>query len=778
MDIQKQFKLPAYTKGKSFSEASEMLQAKIRDKETLEEMMSRLRDAQEYVKEMQAAQEAQANPEMAQQQMGEQMSPEMMQGQGGQPQMDPAMMEQMMAQQQGGGQQQFAMGGAIDPDPTDPIVKAAGSGDKARLRAAGNNLNNLPKGISAERQALFDKVQSNGGSFLPNLDYKNENIGHTFQPLQKHLLMQTKIDNMNDPNKSKPLQQKLDRAQAIYKQQMGRKAYVGDNMMNNIPTEELERRESTGNQFAMGGYSKSNDYFLGGLFGKGKTTGAAEAAKFTDAAGAAGAGTDVAGAAGADLTGEAAGAGGTGPGPGGYMAAASAAMDFGMDAFGKAKKEDMNNISPMESQGGAAVGGAMKGAQAGMDFGPYGAAVGGVLGGASAFVGAGKRNDARFEAKQNVSARSVNMLNKYGTNSAAKGGYVTSKSNSYSDGGQPDFNLPFGVLGTPGVSSTPTNIQVDNNKAAAASDSMYGSRPANTFMENSSFYNDAINGFTPSRDKNKGTRAHGNSSVTNRGEKGERDWVDFDGDTSKQDAINRTAAVDLYKENQEKKANREQNIAKGKNAATTAGRYAPVGMNAYQLATMSKPEVEKYNRLDKRYKPQYMDEKRLMNEIDAGFNPNAATEGSGGSLGRFMQNSLAMNLNKMKARGKGAANIAAVNAAETTKAQAFDKDTDMRNNATQMQETIANAKNRASYDTTKSNFLSAIGENVGGIAKENFDAEQAKEMYGYDRQGDYVIQKDGTYKNSKSGETISKEKWNKLKKSTNQNMFGGFLNKK
>ena len=51
-------------------------------------------------------------------------------------------------------------------------------------------------------------------------------------------------------------------------------------------------------------------------------------------------------------------------------------------------------------------------------------------------------------------------------------------------------------------------------------------------------------------------------------------------------------------------------------------------------------------------------------------------------------------------------------------------------------------------------------------------------MYGYTRQGDYVVQKDGTYKNSKSGETISKEKWNKLKKSTNQNMFGGFLNKK
>jgi len=733
MDIQKQFKLPAYTKGKSFSEASEMLQAKIRDKETLEEMMGRLRDAQEYVKEMQAAQEAQANPEMAQQQMGEQMSPEMMQGQGGQPQMDPAMMEQMMAQQQGGGQQQFAMGGAIDPDPTDPIVKAAGSGDKAGLRAAGNNLNNLPKGISAERQALFDKVQSNGGSFLPNLDYKNENIGHTFQPLQKHLLMQTKIDNMNDPNKSKPLQQKLDRAQAIYKQQMGRKAYVGDNMMNNISTEELERRESTGNQFAMGGYSKSNDYFLGGLFGGGKPTGAAEAAKFTDAAGAAGAG-------GADLTGAAAGAGG--PGPGGYMAAANAAMDFGMDAFGKAKKEDMNNISPMESQGGAAVGGAMKGAQAGMSFGPYGAAAGAVLGAGSAYLGAGNRNDARFEAKQNVSARSVNMLNKYGTNSAAKGGYVTSKSNSYSDGGQPDFNLPFGVLGTPGVSSTPTDIQGDNNKAAATSDSMYGTDPAE--------------GFRQQQVNNKTARYESGNLYSNY----KTDDPDLNGLDTKEEAA------------------KDARNKKIKNAATTAGRYAPIGMNAYQLATMSKPEVEKYNRLDKRYKPQYMDEKRLMNEIDAGFNPNAATEGSGGSLGRFMQNSLAMNLNKMKARGKGAANIAAVNAAETTKAQAFDKDTDMRNNATQMQETIANAKNRASYDTTKSNFLSAIGENVGGIAKENFDAEQAKEMYGYTRQGDYVVQKDGTYKNSKSGETISKEKWNKLKKSTNQNMFGGFLNKK
>lgn len=153
-----------------------------------------------------------------------------------------------------------------------------------------------------------------------------------------------------------------------------------------------QETESIGiNENAYGG----NQYFLGGLFGSKDA-----------AAGVAGA-TDGAGAA-----------GGTGPGIGGYMQAAQGAIGIGQDLFGK-----VDNMSPdaQEVSGGAsALGGAAKGAQAGMAFGPWGAAIGGVLGGIGGLVGGGKKNDAINKAKANRSHKNYNQnMNDY-----AMGGFT------------------------------------------------------------------------------------------------------------------------------------------------------------------------------------------------------------------------------------------------------------------------------------------------------------------------------------------------------------------
>ena len=83
-----------------------------------------------------------------------------------------------------------------------------------------------------------------------------------------------------------------------------------------------------------------NQNFLGGILGK-------------------------AGAAGA------AGATGGGAGPAGYLAAAQGAAGIGQDIFGKTGVDTSGaTASDYKSGGGEAVGGALKGAQAGMAFGP------------------------------------------------------------------------------------------------------------------------------------------------------------------------------------------------------------------------------------------------------------------------------------------------------------------------------------------------------------------------------------------------------------------------
>lgn len=105
--------------------------------------------------------------------------------------------------------------------------------DKSVLKAISKDLEAQPKEYTAAQLARFNKVQNNGGSLIPSLDYINPDFGHGFQPLEAHITAQGKIDRMKgSPNKKKAAQVNLDREVAIYKQQMGNKARVADYMMN------------------------------------------------------------------------------------------------------------------------------------------------------------------------------------------------------------------------------------------------------------------------------------------------------------------------------------------------------------------------------------------------------------------------------------------------------------------------------------------------------------------------------------------------------------------
>jgi hypothetical protein len=189
-------------------------------------------------------------------------------------------------------------------------------------------------------------------------------------------------------------------------------------------------------------------------------------------------------------------------------------------------------------------------------------------------------------------------------------------------------------------------------------------------------------------------------------------------------------------------------------------RYAPVAMNAYQLAKMGKPEVENLDRLRNKYNPQYMDERALTNQINAEMN-NTATGlagTSGGSLGALRNNLLGMQLNKTKALSDAYSKIADVNRNEDKTAQQFNLGVDQFNVGQSNQEKDINAANRAAYRREKSKLLGQIGTDLGDIGKETVYKKLAKEAFGYTWDGEYVRNDKGeVVKNPDTGKPLTQE---------------------
>jgi phage gp36-like protein len=106
----------------------------------------------------------------------------------------------------------------------------------------------------------------------------------------------------------------------------------------------------------------------------------------------------------------------------GVVGAASTAFDLGKTAFGKAA-QDTSGLAPSEKVDttGMVAGSALKGAQAGMAFGPWGAAIGGAIGLGAGLLGSGK---AKAAALKNANNFSINTNNKVSDNYAAYGGML------------------------------------------------------------------------------------------------------------------------------------------------------------------------------------------------------------------------------------------------------------------------------------------------------------------------------------------------------------------
>jgi hypothetical protein len=366
--------------------------------------------------------------------------------------------------------------------------------------------------------------------------------------------------------------------------------------------------------------------------------------------------------------------GSVGAGLGGLTALAG----MGQQAFGPTGIDTSGRTAPADvpSQGSAAAGGALKGASAGAAFGPWGAAIGGVLGGAAGLIGGGKAKRDAQEAAMNNDMK----LHNDATNDYKSGGSLVA--NMYEHGGEHDaINYQAMVEPRPEVSSLFNEGELDGVSKGVQDLVKYRARATSLFGE------------------------------------GELDRMT----TGVQDVSPMKPTTELQKRrdpNHDKSA-WDENSGSKFNAAE-ALRYAPSLSNAMQLSNLKKPEQQGMDRLGNKYNEQLVDERGLQNTVQENVlnNRNALLSSSGGSGSSARANLLASQLQGGKVQSQAYQQAGEANRKENRAGQVFNRDTDKANLNQSNLENRTNLELQAGYETNKSKLISQLGQDLGGIGRE------------------------------------------------------------
>lgn len=386
-------------------------------------------------------------------------------------------------------------------------------------------------------------------------------------------------------------------------------------------------------------------------------------------------------------------------GGGGYIGAATGAIDLAKTAFGPTGIDTSGTQAApaVPSQGAAAASGAMKGAQAGMSFGPWGAAIGGVVGGVAGLVGGKKAQ--RDADKANV-AYDENLHNQ-ATNDYRSGGHILA--NMFFNGGENDPN-PYAE-----TEDLIAQMRRAVNQSKFAEMGLDDATLDAEAMDDKIAEFDAFSKTMPNyRDAEIG------AETANAIEQG---LVTETEDTGKP----------------ETKFNPGELL-----------RYAPAAMNIAQLANLKKPEQVGYDRLGNRYNEQLVDERGLQNIAqESVLNTRDAILGSSGGSGSAARaNLLASQLQGGKVLSQAYMGAGAENRQEKRKAQEFNLGVDQTNLGQSNKATDTNLQLQAAYQTNKSKLLSQLGNDLGGVGREEL-FKRYPELMGlsYGSRGEHLASK-------------------------------------
>lgn len=190
-------------------------------------------------------------------------------------------------------------------------------------------------------------------------------------------------------------------------------------------------------------------------------------------------------------------------------------------------------------------------------------------------------------------------------------------------------------------------------------------------------------------------------------------------------------------------------------------RLAPVATNMSQLLGMKRPGFERLNRMDNRFKPEYLDERSMINDLNAETNSvNNAISQSGASTGAMRNAMIGTNYNKMKALSDAAFKAKMQNIQTNQTGQEFNFRTDASNIQQANLENDINAKNQAAFENNRSRFISQLGTDIGNFGKEEAYKKIARNTLGYTWDGRYFINEKGDKKTASQMQQLIDSKIN------------------
>lgn len=426
-------------------------------------------------------------------------------------------------------------------------------------------------------------------------------------------------------------------------------------------------------------------------------------------------------------------------GAGAYLQGAETLFQTGNNMFGSTgvdtsgKTGNIKRHDTVGSTAASTVQGASAGAQIG---GPLGAAIGGAVGLAGGIIGGKRKNDDIKEANQNFDIGNANRK----INSFKLGGYQ----NQYKYGND-DRNTPLIGLGV----VEPLLKAPDFSNMSGGSDSWHtGNNNVDYNSKSGEDYIAKLNEYNSLNKRNPPTNKKGSKSIL------------------KEDKT------------QKNKDSRLGDFLKKSSKRTDLLRGAPIVSDAYQLFTQEDPEVEVRQKLDKKYNPQLIDENRIQRDIRANQSntDRSLINVSGGSKGFVASNMLGSDLNTSKAIANAATQAQAQNNNELKFKQQFDQNSDQFNIGQNNLEQDLTDRNKAAYDTNKSQLIDSLGDNLGKLGQEEL-YKQFPERLGFKFDSKGRVKIGDKYYTKEDIENMTEEEKASLIKSqeSNSNAKGGYI---
>jgi len=501
------------------------------------------------------------------------------------------------------------------------------------------------------------------------------------------------------------------------------------------------------------------------------------------------------------------------------LGVATTALDLGKTAFGKSAQDTsgLAASAPVDSVG--MIGGsALKGATAGMAFGPVGAGIGALVGAGAGLLGAKKADKAAIE---NTNSFALNTNRKY-SDQYALGGELT-----------PTKITTDALINTPIIPNTTPVVQTDRFRYAVGEQGgvqhgtsgetghylYYGKKPGEPGFNpnvNREFVNQA--GYDTYMKSPQGQQYRRNLStqtlqpieqlgcggkMKKMADGGTFDPMYYENlkltprNTAPIESINElkpvgtTVPYTIGTQPTVDISNANRQITSGpsnldmlkfnagkvgdyinQNAGNLA-RYAPIAANALQLAQLKKPQGERLDRLSNRYKPEYVDEATLQNIANQTMNNSVNAIGqSGASQGQLRSSIIGSQLQRTKALSDAYNQAAVQNRATNDRAQTFNLGVDQVNLNQSNTEKENYAKDKGNYDTQKSRLIGQLGNDIGNVGKEEVYKKIAKTTTGYNWLGEY--QKANPNATPEETKEAAK-KAGVLTESTTKKALGGYL---